>query len=274
VSNFAADFEASFLKLKELSLDADETDDLSRSDAVLSVFKHRRRPDALALQSRSAAPLEGRARYTASEPLRSGLSEELELDSRYKIQYGARGFFTVGRVFAMLWHTNFGSSARQIQQDQNNHRASSMIQIGRFDERVMSYIQRMAVVKEGRGFCWCIPVNTYNGKGVSNRRFNDSDRAAHAIICMKDQTPFLADDERGISKREIMVIPAGPDQKLDPMSRLNFGKVHTVEHNVKVMNVGQVDARSLRYFEAYWEASAKESFRGKRDDRTLALTST
>ena len=78
---------------------------------------------------------------------------------------------------------------------------------------------------------------------------------------MKGEEPFQADDETGITKRPIMVIPAALDQKLDPMSRLNFGKVHTVEHNVRVMPVGRIDPKSLPYFEAYWEAKAKESFK-------------
>ena len=179
------------------------------------------------------------------------------MDERYKVHESS--FFTVGRVFAILWHTNIGhSNWSQNQQHQGN---DGITHPGRFQLQILSHIQRMIVVNRAHGFCWCVPVNTYNGKGVAKRGFNDSDKAAHSIIYMKGEEPFQADDETGITKRPIMVIPAALDQKLDPMSRLNFGKVHTVEHNVRVMPVGRIDPKSLPYFEAYWEAKAKESFK-------------
>lgn len=38
---------------------------------------------------------------------------------------------------------------------------------------------------------------------------------------------------------------------LDPASRINFAKVFTVEHNVKVMSVGRVAPSSLPDLQAY-----------------------
>ena len=48
-----------------------------------------------------------------------------------------------------------------------------------------------------------------------------------------------------IVKNPIAVIPAGPDQKLHPKSRINFDKMYSVEYNVKVMDVGKVADESL-----------------------------
>ena len=70
--------------------------------------------------------------------------------------------------------------------------------------------------------------------------------------------PQYADREPRSSKKPIAVKPAGTDQKLDKMSRIHFGKVHTVEHNVKVMNVGNITGNSIQYFEAYWIQKAEE----------------
>jgi len=36
------------------------------------------------------------------------------------------------------------------------------------------------------------------------------------------------------------------------MSRLNYKKIHTVEHNVKVMSVGSVTKESLAVLLGYW----------------------
>ena len=182
------------------------------------------------------------------------------MDEKYKVYESS--WFVVGRVFAILWHTNTGHYGRpQSQVHQSTDSKFGITHYGRFDAQILSHIQRMVVVNRAHGFCWCVPVNTYNGRGVAKKGFNDSDRSAHSIIYMKGELPFQADDETGITKRSIMVNPHAPDQKLDPMSRLNFGKVHTVEHNVRVMPVGRIDTKSLPYFEAYWEAKAKESFK-------------
>jgi hypothetical protein len=58
-------------------------------------------------------------------------------------------------------------------------------------------------------------------------------------------TSSAADPGEKIIKNPIAVVPAGPDQKLHPKSRINFDKVHSIEHNVKVMHVGRVSPESL-----------------------------
>ena len=54
-----------------------------------------------------------------------------------------------------------------------------------------------------------------------------------------------------MTKQPIKVIPRTA-QKLDPLSRINFAKVYTVEHNVRVMPVGEVDQDSKHLLVAYW----------------------
>ena len=61
-------------------------------------------------------------------------------------------------------------------------------------------------------------------------------------------------------KKPIAVTASNPEQKLHKMSRLNFGKVYSVEWNVKVMNVGKVNADSMATFVCYWLNEATDSF--------------
>ncbi len=49
-----------------------------------------------------------------------------------------------------------------------------------------------------------------------------------------------------------MVEPADPSQNLDRLARVNFAKMYTVEHNVKVMPVGQVSKSSQNLLRGYW----------------------
>ena len=176
------------------------------------------------------------------------------IDDRYHVRDNGTKFFTFGRVFATLWHSSIGVSKQEPKR-------GDQVKPGRFGEPIHSKIQRMAVVKEDHGFCWCIPINTYNGKGVAKSGFNPRDIHAHAIIYMAGSPSEGAKGEPKMSKKPIEVNPAGPDQKLDPMSRVHFGKVHTVEHNVKVMNVGQITRNSLQHFEGYWNNKAVEENR-------------
>ena len=60
------------------------------------------------------------------------------------------------------------------------------------------------------------------------------------------------DEEQYLNKKAIAVKRASQDQKLDPRSRLNYSKIYTVEHNLKVMAVGRVTAASLPVLLGYW----------------------
>jgi hypothetical protein len=66
-----------------------------------------------------------------------------------------------------------------------------------------------------------------------------------------DGQPTQLNEERGITKEPLAIVLA-PGQKLDPLSRVNFGKVYTIEHNIKVSEVGKVSAASLPKLKAYW----------------------
>jgi hypothetical protein len=100
------------------------------------------------------------------------------------------------------------------------------------------------------------PINTYNGQGVTKTGLSEDDRQAHSIVYMTDTRPScLPAEEQDLIKKPIAVEKASPDQQLDPMSRLNFKKIYTVEHNVKVMNVGKVTRDSLPVLIGYWKKS-------------------
>jgi hypothetical protein len=81
------------------------------------------------------------------------------------------------------------------------------------------------------------------------------DQGQHAIIYMQGQAPARLAAETGMVKEPLQVIPAAGHQKLDQMARVNFSKVYTVEHNVKVMDVGKVSQDSLTKLMAYWRVA-------------------
>ncbi|KAJ5129901.1 uncharacterized protein N7515_005940 [Penicillium bovifimosum] len=170
----------------------------------------------------------------------SGCNRET-LDPRYTRQ--ASKYFKVGKVFAMLWHENAGSNGTILSEKAQ----ASPFTKGKFQEPIYSSIRRMIVVKEQRGCCWCVPVLTYGGQGVAKAGI---DRNKHAIIHMRGDKPRVQRGEPRMVKEPLEVVPAKFDSKLDCMSRVNFGKIYTVEHNVKVFPVGKIsEASRLRFLE-------------------------
>jgi hypothetical protein len=104
------------------------------------------------------------------------------------------------------------------------------------------------------------PIVTYKGQGVTKPGLSQRDREAHTIIHMTDTRPYCSHEELGlITKKPIVVEPSSSDQKLDRMSRVDFNKTYTVEHNVKVMDVGRVSRESLPQLIAYWRHALLDS---------------
>jgi hypothetical protein len=79
------------------------------------------------------------------------------------------------------------------------------------------------------------------------------DASSHAIIYMSNSTPARLKSETGMTKEPICVDPATPDQKLGRLSRVNFAKIYTVEHNVKVLHVGSVAKQSMHHLRGYFK---------------------
>jgi hypothetical protein len=183
--------------------------------------------------------------------IRGDGEKQEELDHRYYVRPDGGKFFKVGRVFAMLWHESAGDPKGG---HLSNKEQFQPYRAGRYGERVHSHILRMVVVKERHGYCWCIPIHTYNGRGVMKSGFNQQDQRAHAIIHMDDTEPDSTSEEemRLMTKNPIAVRAESSDQKLHIMSRLNFGTPYTIQMNVKVMNVGTITQGSMSAFESYW----------------------
>lgn len=67
-----------------------------------------------------------------------------------------------------------------------------------------------------------------------------------------DEAELPARGEVGMRTPAIRVLPDQPEGKLDPMSRLNLGKIYTIEHYVKVKPFGMVHPESMRQLLYNW----------------------
>jgi hypothetical protein len=70
----------------------------------------------------------------------------------------------------------------------------------------------------------------------------------HAIIYSSKDLPKELEGEGKLSKAPIRVKIDNLYDKLDPESRVNYSKLYTVEHNIKVQFIGEVYENSKHTF--------------------------
>ncbi|KAK3115373.1 hypothetical protein LTR53_005364 [Teratosphaeriaceae sp. CCFEE 6253] len=185
-----------------------------------------------------------------------GNVEELYSNFRKKKQ----NFFIFGRVFLILWSEPAGeniTAVHSVLPDDRSAAGKSGIIPGRYSgERIYSKVRRFVVVRAGTDYCTALPVMSYGYQGVSKRSVNVGE---HGIIYTGSTVPDLSPAEsamRGGSMRStaIRVVPDTKGETLDALSRLDYAKVHTIHHNLKVAAFGNVHPDSMAALENQWRA--------------------
>jgi hypothetical protein len=115
------------------------------------------------------------------------------------------------------------------------------------------------------------PVLTYGGHGVSRHKVKKSD---HAIIYSSKSPPKAMEQEspkrgeEGMRPNSIRVDPDEKEDKLDPVSRIDFGKPHTVHHNLKVRPFGMVNEKSMSHLLSQFKAVVLDGLTTRRRSST------
>lgn len=81
-------------------------------------------------------------------------------------------------------------------------------------------------------------IFTYNQQGVLKAGVHAEH---HAVIYTgTEPAPLAGEVEKGLTRQSIKMSYKDPRHKLDKMSRLNYAKLYTIEHNVKVWFIGHI----------------------------------
>lgn len=83
-------------------------------------------------------------------------------------------------------------------------------------------------------------ISTRVGKSATR-----SDEPDRGVVYTGSRPPPVLRHEIGILPNAIRIDLYDPVDKLPPSSRLNYGKIYTVEHNVKVKPLGTVNNKSM-----------------------------
>lgn len=108
--------------------------------------------------------------------------------------------------------------------------------------------RRFVVVREGNLSCSCLPIHTYEGRATLKESVNPD---THAIIYVRGVLPCQFNEER-LTLEPIEMHPVHQSVALLPTSRINFDKVYPVEHNLPVVDLGDVKGTSLSRLQKYY----------------------
>jgi hypothetical protein len=102
-------------------------------------------------------------------------------------------------------------------------------------------------------------ISTYGGRGTLK---NGCTASEHAIVYLTGTQPIRLEGEweRGMIKDAIEIEPASPAETMEPTSRLRFGKIHSIEWNVKVREIGVVSRRHMSKLLAYYQEEDRKGF--------------
>ncbi|KAK0118618.1 hypothetical protein ONS95_007502 [Cadophora gregata] len=175
-----------------------------------------------------------------------------ELDERYKVvdTRNQKKFWQVGRVFMVLWTEPAGI---QCTWREKGNQYGSQLSTTYLNGTAYTEIRRFVVIGEGYGNSICSPIHTYSGQATLKGNLPDAKQ--HAIIHTSKRAPeehsLQAEDgtiiKENLPKEPIRVNSEqmGEEGDLGVLSRVNYAKIYTVEHYVRVLNIGKVHPMSM-----------------------------
>ena len=148
-------------------------------------------------------------------------------------------FFKKGRVFKALWTEPAG--------DVTNSEDAFVIP-SRYGENAFTKIRHFVVAREKQGCCLCLMLNTYHRQGASKDGIKAENYAA---VYPLGGEPEVGPNEN-LTKEPFPIKVEEAGESIDPTSRIDFGRVYTVEHNIKVLKVGRIPNDFLPRLEEYF----------------------
>lgn len=102
------------------------------------------------------------------------------------------------------------------------------------------------------------PILSHQDQGVAHRSL---DGRNHGIVYIGQTPPQALTGERGMVSIPIRIIPDEVTERLKPTSRIHYGKIYTIEHNVKARGLGMVhdaflDTLLYQQYEVQWRANS------------------
>ncbi|KAJ3940125.1 uncharacterized protein N0V96_010135 [Colletotrichum fioriniae] len=203
-----------------------------------------------------AATPKGRQSPTPSFDITGTHGSAEDLDPRYVVEPSHK--FRPGSVFKVLWSEPSGSHAA------GNSTISEKQQIqDQFGGSVFIGFRRFIVIANDEGHCTCVPILTYQGKACNKRGVKAHKHGM--IYSHKLHRPLRDEPKLGFPPVRAKITIEG--EKLAKESRVNYSKLVTVEHNVKVFFIGYISPDDFEDVEYAVDDCWEKKTRAKKKSR-------
>ncbi|KAK3325340.1 hypothetical protein B0H66DRAFT_119375 [Apodospora peruviana] len=156
---------------------------------------------------------------------------QAELDERFIVEPSHR--FSVGEVFKVVWVEPLGTGRADMTECDER---------SRFGERIYVGIRRFIIVGTDEGHSTCVPILTYEHRACTKRGLKPR---THGIIYSEGSKPKLLQGEPKLGFSPVRMNLDYPSERLAMESRVNYSKLITVEHNLKVFFIGRIASSHL-----------------------------
>ncbi|KEZ46694.1 hypothetical protein SAPIO_CDS0537 [Scedosporium apiospermum] len=219
----------------------------------------RRAMNASRQPGRAGGPSTGE--YPPSESIKTdhdhiaGGSELETVDPRYKVEPSHK--FQPGEVFKVFWPEPTGESGHKAPSVSEKREVSDF-----YRGRVYAGYRRFVVIGNDFGHCTCVPIFTYGGQACRKRGVKPE---KHGIALQLGHKPRLVPGEPRPGMPTVKVKMLAEGEGLAWQSRINYSKLITVEHNVKVFFIGRIVDEDYDYvYDSVNRCWEQKSFRRKR----------
>ena len=186
----------------------------------------------------------------ASAPNSNNANFKPSLHSSFVIQNDPKNFFVPGKLLKIPWSQPagevIGRGNRQVSKTASGATSektpNGAISSGIHDAQFWSGIKRFVVIRTSDHYCNAIPITSNSGRGTNKKTISLGECAA---IYSGDAPPNNRKGKTGLLQKPIRTVVDDPDDRLWDTSILCFGKVCTIEYNVKVRSLGNVHIDSM-----------------------------
>ncbi|KAI1468662.1 uncharacterized protein F4812DRAFT_458189 [Daldinia caldariorum] len=151
------------------------------------------------------------------------------LDSRYRVEHSTR--FQPGEVFKILWSEPLGQIGGDDPISDVTKRKTAA---GKF---YVGFRRFIIVTTDESHHSTCVPILTYDRRGCLKKGVRPS---KHGIIYTAGSKPRLLKNEPELGFTPVALQVYAEGEKLAKESRVNYSKLVTIEHNVKVFFIGSI----------------------------------
>ncbi|KAK2736078.1 hypothetical protein CKAH01_07832 [Colletotrichum kahawae] len=152
------------------------------------------------------------------------------LDPRYRVEPSSK--FKPGAIFKIVWSEPRGSTA-QAAPTMSDKQSMKDPWGGHFHVGPRRFI----VVATDEGHSTCVPILTYGGRGC---RKSGVKPLKHGVIHERNRSAYKLPREPELGFPPVKARLNIEGERLSKESRVNYAKLTTIEHNIKVFFIGSI----------------------------------